>query len=253
MNNLLQLNSQDFSHYEEISSVQGTFFINSRDSYIARDLRTEGWEKYLTDYFKDTITPNQTVIDIGSFVGTHTITLSKLVGPHGRVFAFEPFKHSYLALLYNIFRNKCFNVTVIQKGISNEKCMLKIPMNAFDCTEWKNYGALQLQDVNENGIDVECVPLDDYVNEFQDIALIKIDTEGMELQVLRGAKLILERFKPIIVVEIHYETDGLNIHFQEVDNYLASIGYYKEKQFIHGPNDIFAGHLTYDFLYKSLT
>jgi FkbM family methyltransferase len=139
------------------------------------------------------------VIDIGAFIGDHTIAYAKKT--KGKVYAFEPNKKAFECLLHNMMtldNVTCYNVAL---GLHNGR----VNMNEDE----SNIGANFLT-YNENG-DVSIVKLDEY--NFTDIGLIKIDAEGFEIDILKGAKQTIDTNRPILVIEVNkgaLERNGAN-------------------------------------------
>src|ERR1035437_4240958 len=75
--------------YVEINGCR--LFLPGHDVGVSDNLRMEGaWEPEMTDEFKRLVRPGMTVLDVGANIGYHTVLASRLVGPKGRVLAFEP-------------------------------------------------------------------------------------------------------------------------------------------------------------------
>ncbi len=220
------------------------------DTYIKHQLSNPDineWESYLVNYFKSNVNEGDTVIDIGGYVGTHSIVLSKLVGNKGRVYTFEPFPVSFNTLFYNIINNKCFNVILYNCGLGNTNTIMKLPNICKTINTVFNWGCIKLEDkedkedkISDNNVYIK--KLDDFnINP----KLIKIDVEGMEFNVLLGAENTIKKNKPILIVEINYEEDEYN--YTNVKNYLWSLGYKIKKQFLQ--EGLYEGKFTSDFLF----
>lgn len=134
------------------------------------------------------ITPGDVILECGSHHGCSTILLSRWVGDHGKVIGFEPVPANFKILQSNIELNKLKNVTPYMKGVGSAPGEI-----IFDQT-------LSGVSTSSKGIKVDIVALDDY--EQLRPTIIKIDVEGFEVDVLRGAKKILAS-RPKIELEIH--------------------------------------------------
>lgn len=160
------------------------------------------YEPETTKLFDVVVKDGQTIIDIGADYGYFSLLSAKLVGSNGKVFAFEPYaERCEQYLRKNIALNNFQNIEVMQKAASNSAGKNKYfadSRSLFDinATPTNECGATE---------DVESVRLDDFFRDYsRPIDLIKIDVEGGEMNVLKGAYDILERNKSIkLILEIH--------------------------------------------------
>jgi FkbM family methyltransferase len=148
-------------------------------------------------------------IDCGANIGVHTIEWARFMTGWGSVHAFEAQEKIYYALAGNIALNNCFNVTARLAAVSDTCGRLAVP--EVDYSIPSSFGSLELIPADSNeyigqNIDysraarhVDMLTLDSL--ELARIDLIKIDVEGMELQVLEGARESIRRSKPHLVVE----------------------------------------------------
>jgi FkbM family methyltransferase len=157
-------------------------------------------------------------IDIGANIGAHTLFMSKLVGPTGRGFAFEPCNSHSSILFFNLMNNNCFNTTVYQYGCSDVEETMYVEERFTLTKEQNNFGGITLQTA-DNGKDepIQTRVLDNM--NLPRIDIVKIDAEGMEERVIKGMLQIIERDKPIFILEIH------TICEQPMFQLLSSIGY----------------------------
>lgn len=154
------------------------------------------------------------VIDAGAQIGSFTVRASQMVGESGRVYAFEPAAHSYAYLLMNTEKLK--NVQIFQKPLWSSKTDgVSFFYNP------KQYSVTRLN--LEQKITLDNIPtttLDDEIAGKVDF--MKIDVEGSEFEVLKGAKRILETYHPFIAMEIH--TWEL---VKDIETLLFGLGYVK--------------------------
>lgn len=201
-------NLKNMKNYVEVPTKYGTVLISNKDMYIYYSLiSTKIWEEHIGKVFEKFVKNGDTVIDAGSFVGTHTLHLSNLVGNKGSVLAFEPNKYTYTGLVYGLIKSKCYNVSTYNYGLGKEKDVMYI--NDVDVDKIQNCGCVILETQNKNSEVEHKVNVDSLDNllldKLESLRLIKIDCEYMEYDVLEGAKHLLEKFKPILVIEIHSE------------------------------------------------
>jgi FkbM family methyltransferase len=141
-----------------------------------------------------------TVIDVGTNIGETLLNFAK-INRDGRNIGFEPVPYLYEKALKNIGLNGSANVELVNKGLSSRKETLSFR----EAGEHNSGGIFLTRDnVSDAGRAVEVTTLDDFVveNQVEDISLIKIDVEGFEMEVLRGASKTLERWRPTMFVEI---------------------------------------------------
>lgn len=165
-------------------------------------------------------------IDLGANVGHYTLRMSNLVGPTGRVLAFEPVSETFELLSANVCSGACRNVTLFNAAASDAFGSARMAMPSFS-TGLVNFYMASLSSTGQ--FEVLTVPIDSIVPRKR-IALVKIDVEGHELQALRGMQETLLRDHPTIIVE---GTSG------EVASFLHELGY-KFVQLPSSPNRIFS-------------
>ncbi len=150
------------------------------------------WDSDLLPIILEHINPGDTVIDAGAWIGGHAMAYAKKVGNEGKVYAFEPNPFAFTCLYRNTERFP-LNVRCDQVALGDQFGSV-----AFSAkTSWYDSGYVG---ANEVIATVNLRPLDHY-----DITpnFIKIDVEGCELKVLKGAAKTIEKFRPVMVVEIN--------------------------------------------------
>jgi len=186
----------------------------------------ETYECIQTQYFKSLVRPGDVFFDIGSNIGYYSLTAAPLVGPGGKIYAFEPAAQQFTLLKGNIARNGLGQVEPVQLALS-------------DCS---GPGVLHLDDVFNTGSaalrrgtaagpheeTVTCTTLDDFVDSrhLDRIDVMKIDVEGFEMNVLRGGCRTLERLRPTLLIEVkeHHLQQGGSSR-EDLYVYLRSLGY----------------------------
>jgi FkbM family methyltransferase len=158
------------------------------------------------------------VYDIGANVGFFSVLLARLVGPNGQVYSFEPSPANARQILYNARLNGFANihVDVAAVGQSDGKA-------AFRLTDFSTTGKLEsvgTVDVQTDAIAARMRQLDGMVSrgDIPSPALVKMDVEGAEIEVLKGANELLQTARPILLIELH------NTH-EEVGAILARHNY----------------------------
>jgi FkbM family methyltransferase len=147
------------------------------------------------------------VLDIGANIGVHTINMARLVGPQGRVFAFEPTTFAFRKMQRNVEINPGLpeRVTATQcfLGPADSKAAPPAIYSSWPLTGGANLHGKHLgQPMATNG--VACQSVDAFLAGRGDppIALVKLDVDGYECDVLAGATTMMRRDRPIFVMEL---------------------------------------------------
>ena len=199
-----------------VKTKYGLMLCNKFDKYVGQSLIKYG--EYSDDevnLFRTLCDIGDTIIEVGANFGSHTLPLSQIVGNNGVVLAFEPQRIVFQTLCANLALNSITNVYSFQKAVSSKKDKLYLPDTRYN--KDGNFGGISMQ--KEGTEEVEVIKLDKFL-QLDSLKLIKIDAEGMELDVLKGAKKIIKLFKPYLFVE----NDRFDKHSQLI-KYIDSIGY----------------------------
>ncbi len=172
--------------------------VNVNTRYKVERIMWSGtYEPPLAAFLSGCSTSGWTCIDIGANVGAISLLLAKLVGPTGKVFSIEPGPPNLTRLRRNFALNPelANRAEIVGCGIGRDRGEL------WWAEEEGNPGNAMLGQKGTHRIPVET--LDHFVAEHGMVALdfVKIDVEGMELEVMQGAKATLKRFLPILYFE----------------------------------------------------
>lgn len=152
--------------------------------------------------FYDIIKPGSIIIDIGANIGFYSLLAAKKMQNTGKVYSLEPSKVVLKDLRKNIEVNKYSNIEVFNFAVSDFN-----GMTDFYRCEDDAYNSLIATPMEKVvSIDrVNVVTLDDFVkmNNIEKIDVIKIDAEGLDYSILKGAKRALKDFRPIIFAEMN--------------------------------------------------
>jgi FkbM family methyltransferase len=202
-----------------------------------------------------------TVVDIGAHMGRYTITSSKSVGQDGKVIAVEAHPYNFRMLQRNIWLNKLTNVSALNWALYSKKARLKLYLPDEDLGYTMHHtlmsnrqealirqGILVAKDserIKRRYIEVDAETLDNLlkVRGINQVNWIKIDVEGAEYEVLKGAKEILSASKDIsILVEIHgKDTYGPTIELLRSNNFKIEF----EKSYESGEKHVLARKISY--------
>ena len=162
-----------------------------------------GYYVYYTGFYeigtleviKNCLRAGDVFLDIGSSVGLMTFCASRSVGKSGKVIAFEPTKNSFEDLCYGIDLNKTENIKALNIGLGSENTHIKI------YTDRACPSMVELADDSGAFEEVPIKKLDDVLEQEQipNVKMMKIDVEGFELEVIKGAKKILSSSGPPII------------------------------------------------------
>ena len=149
------------------------------------------WERRETLTVKKYVKKGDMAIDIGANIGYYTLLFAQLVGPNGKVYAYEPDPINFVILKKNIEINNYKNVVLIQKAVSNSSTMTKLYLS-------KDRTGNRIFDSTNDGmsdyIEIETIKLDDFFkNKNEKINFIKMDVEGTEILILQGMSDFLHK------------------------------------------------------------
>jgi FkbM family methyltransferase len=188
-------------------------------SDVEHELRSSLWGYIKKHELKN----GETVIDCGPGEGEFTLYASKAVGDSGKVIAFEPDPLIFDVLKSNVELNELSNVILIKKGLWSENTVLRF-------TTAKNITRSFV--VNEEGgkvIEVPVVTLDSALKELgiHKVDLIKMDVEGAEVEVIKGAGQFLANNKADLAIASYHMLDGEKTCFK-LEKVLFGLGYKAE-------------------------
>lgn len=147
--------------------------------------------------------PGHVTLDVGANYGVYTRAMSELVGPSGEVHAFEPQKDVIEVLRSELATTS--GVHLINAGVSDAPgwATVRVPKILGIAPEpaRASIQSAQPADVASSAGTVQLVTLDDYCAGFERLDFVKVDAEGHDAAVLRGARTTLRRFRPIVQVE----------------------------------------------------
>ncbi|MBP7921986.1 MAG: FkbM family methyltransferase [Saprospiraceae bacterium] len=202
-----------------------SMYVNPNE-HIGRRIYFDGYyEGSEWRVLKKLITPSMCIIDIGANIGSWSLLFSKLA-QEGTVYAIEP--STWFELLEkNIAINSFKNIKTFQCAFGNvaQEAWIEEPPPGND----KNYGMSRIAlDKKSSARSVSIYRLDEFVEKqtIKKIDWIKIDTEGMELEILKGGVDVLKQYQPNVMFEMnpvtlhHYEATS-----EQLVLFLQNLGY----------------------------
>lgn len=174
----------------------GAMLYLKRDLYIGRSLDLYGeFSEAEGRVLAGLVPEGGLAIEAGANIGAHTVVLARAAGPRGAVIAFEPQRVLYQMLCANLALNEIRNVQAINAGLSAERGHTRVP--AIDYAAAGNFGGVSLGAERGELVPVEALD----ATPLRRLDLLKVDVEGMELEVLTGAAKTIARHKPVLYVE----------------------------------------------------
>jgi FkbM family methyltransferase len=208
-----QSKNRDYAHANDrtvvIKELDGPgsarLFVDLADHVIGLSIVRGQYERAELDFARRALRPGDTAIDVGAHIGLFAIDMASRVGPSGRVYAFEPFAPNADLLERSIAENRFedrIELTRAAVGAEPGEAALTFPRETLN-----SGGAYLLPRGTQplSGNLEQTVPLValDRLNLRRPIRFIKMDVEGAEPLVLRGAARIIREDRPLILSEVH--------------------------------------------------
>ncbi len=237
----------------------GMMLYNKNDIYIGRSFELYGeFSQGEIKVFEQFVLAGDTVVEVGANIGAHTLRLAQIVGPRGRVYAFEPQRIVFQTLCANMALNSITNVLCFEQGVASEAGELRGA--PIEYGQAGNFGGVELVSIASSGEGfpaeftekVPIVTLDGVLSDVKRVRLLKIDVEGMELDVLKGGAELIRRTRPFLYLENDRPEKA-----QALVDYLRSLDYqlywhypplYNPQNFQGNPENVFPGILSINVL-----
>ena len=205
------------------STITGALFSFRSGDVLADQVRMCGfWDWRSLAIAVTFCSPGDTIIEVGANSGTETVGFAQIVGPGGRVVAFEPLPAIADSLRHNVDINGFANVATVEAAVTDFDGNVSIqPPSA------RNSGqGFMTTGSSDAGISVVAVTLDSMIDKLGAAALMLVDVEGHEVSVLRGAAEYIRRFRPPLIVEaVAAQLARAGSSLEELGRQLASQGY----------------------------
>lgn len=159
------------------------------------------WEPHVEHVLRTFLAPGSVFVDIGANVGWHSMLASSIVGPSGCVYAIEPNPENARLIAHTIDHNKLTNVRLLPIALGES-----LGFSAFRSAIGSNGGFLGRDESSSFDPNVTIVPTIRFdALDIPRVDVIKIDVEGAEPIVFRGATEVMERDHPIVIFEFSCE------------------------------------------------
>ncbi len=210
-----------------------SLFLDPNDFIGNFVLHAGDWERLEWDLIAPRLPAAGVFVDVGAHVGTYSLKAAKAVGEQGRVIAIEPNPVTAAHLRQGIAASGRNNVTVVEAAAGDRRSRLKLFAAADANTGMASFAtgnARRSGTYQERSVEVDVIPLDQMLPALTlpRLDVLKVDAEGAETMILRGAASSIARFHPVIVVEtIDAQLRELHSSVQELEDLLRSYGYTK--------------------------
>ena len=186
-------------------SRPASMFVHSVDDvHVSRRIAEEGiWESYETQVLRKLLGDGKVLLDVGANIGYYTVIGSQCVGESGRVIAFEPEARNYFLLQHNCEYNELDNVMLQHAALGERNGEISLYLNTDNLGDHQVYADDGSRAVQK----VRMLVGDDCLAQYPDVRavdLIKVDTQGAELQVLRGLVATLEKSVPDVHLIVEF-------------------------------------------------
>lgn len=257
------IGSQNWEDRKNKARAPHAFLLPFYDTNIGHWMKQHGSMNPLQSYeMQSLLQPGDTVIDVGANLGCYTVPFAERVGMAGKVISFEPFRWLRQVVAANVALNGLSNVWLPPVGLSTSRGSFEArpPQLKF----FSSPGGMKLQQQQQDAKPEEVMQLYDWdsaperitvlsldevlglvpspgvellgLPQVDDVRLIKIDVEGMEKEVLAGARRVVQAFKPIVWTEnvAYFSSNGQDVSFLQIMDEME----YACAQAQNAPNDI---------------
>ncbi len=181
--------------------------------------------------YKSLVRDGDTVLDVGANIGAHVLPLAKLVGPTGKVIAFEPTEYAFKKLETNVG----LNPDLFPRMVAERLMLVDGPNGRFFrglYSSWPLSNSNGLHPVHGGRLldttGARALSLDEYVEQagLKTVSFVKIDVDGHECGVLRGGRKTFSRHRPWAIIEIapYLLSEGFG-SLEELLEFFRSLGY----------------------------
>ncbi len=184
-------------HLRQRQCRHGVMLYNVNDQFQGRMLDKYGeYSEGEVDTFAQLLKAGMTAVEVGANIGSHTVALANMVGRQGRVVAFEPQRAIYQVLNANLALNGLEQVEAHWAAVGASPG--EVVIDRLDMASVQNFGGYSIGKATQ-GDRVRLLTVDSF--QLPACHLIKIDVEGMEADVIRGAAETLKRCGPVVFCE----------------------------------------------------
>ena len=180
----------------------------------------------LMNFIKKYLRPGDAFIDIGANVGVYTLLAASLVGKTGTIDSFEPVPSTFKRLQENINLNLISFAKLHPYALGENSSLISF---TSDLDEVNHAVIFRENETYESKklIEVQCHPIEEILPSTKSYAMAKIDVEGLELSVLKGATQMLSQHNPpVLALEINGSSERYNHSASDIINFLNKYDYH---------------------------
>lgn len=172
-----------------------TVWVNTKDTSIVPSVISGDYETFELDIFMQLLKPGVTLLDIGANMGIYSLLAADKAK---RIFAFEPVPENLSLLRKSVKANSASSVKVIPAAVGEKDGSVEMHIIP------NSLGTHGIYADSESTLTVQIVSIDNFIKEHSvgKVDLMKIDVEGYEPYVVKGAIKTLKKYKPIILMEL---------------------------------------------------
>ena len=179
----------------EVETDVGPLLVHADNTVITPVIGArEMWKEGLGAQLKSLLRPGMTAVDVGGNIGYFALLMAEQVGPSGRVVAIEPDPRNAHVLRLNAERTRGARIEIVEAAAWSEPAVLDLALNFTNSGDHR----AGMADGERETVQVQAVRLDDVLPDHVD--LIRLDPQASEHVALRGARRLLERSRPILLV-----------------------------------------------------
>jgi len=206
-----QAKNPDFAHTNDptpvIKELDGgvRLWVDLSDHVIGLNIVRGTYEREEISFVRNLLRPGDTAVDVGAHIGFFTVQMAAGVGPHGRVIAFEPFDPNADLLERSIAENRFGDRVLFYRaavGAAPGEATLTFPVESLNSggAYLLRPGTAALAGNLQKAVSVVAL---DAIEMPRPVRFIKMDVEGAEPLVVRGAEQLLRADRPVILSELH--------------------------------------------------
>lgn len=211
---------------ESVDLLDGyTFYVGAQAGGVGADIKAgRRYEPHVSRRLSSVLGPGSTFVDVGASIGYFTVMAGRIVGTGGRVIAVEPGPQNHSVLLLNVYSNGLENVDLHKVAASDRPEILTYSRLEDNGCVGSFDGDPTVVGVQEL---VQARTLDDLLGSVAKVDVVKVDVEGAEGKVLRGANRIITRDRPVIFFELNRDALELvsGVTASDLLEWLTGLGY----------------------------
>lgn len=181
--------------------------MTKQDLFVSTEIRENGiWEEYETEVLLKLLKPGDVFLDVGANIGYYTVISSVVVGDSGKVFAFEPDPDNFALLERNANLNGLHNTCLVNAALSFTSSAGALYLNPENCGDHQVYDP----DGNRDHVPIQLLHGSEFLEQHvSSVNFIKIDTQGAEVEVLRGLLPLIQKTLPSLSMITEFWPFGL--------------------------------------------